>query len=278
MTPIDRRGFLLAGAGMLASAGSALSAGRPAGGLDLADEADRLTAMMRIQSRLDGRDAPWWYFGRIYGVLPGRAPVPLVRFEGTEIIRLTLTPDGEYAATGVTTSFFQDFHSKSVLEQMVNPVTGREVRVVPNQIGGTGEAAAYYSVRGVRPGRVLPGDWEGSGLLLTWDYYGDTLWMSHDRTYPPGIPQPMGESSVMRADRRDLHALDRAFVPASFSSTYFAPWPRWMEMDGQPGHVIWHADGIKLDSVADMPDHFRGWMEQQYPERLAARPWQPATN
>jgi hypothetical protein len=278
MVSIDRRSFLLAGAGVLASTGGALAAGRPAGGLDLADEADRLTAMMRIQSRLDGRDAPWWYFGRIYGVLPGRAPVPLVRFEGTEIIRLTPTPAGEYAATGVTTSFFQDFHSKAVLEEMVNPVTGRPVRVIPNQIGGTSEAAAYYSTRGVRPGRVAPADWPESGLLLTWDYHGDMLWMSHDRTYPPGIPQPMGESSVMRVDSRDLHALDRPFVPASFSSTYFAPWPRWMEMDGQPGHVIWHADGIKLDSVAGLPAHFRGWMEDRFPERLAARPWQPAVN
>jgi len=277
MTGLDRRSFLLAATGSLVTGGTALAARAPARGLDLNDPEDHLIAMMRMQSRLDDRDAPWWYFGRIYGLLPGQAPVPLVRFEGTEIIRLTLTPEGEYAATGVTTSFFQDFHSKQVLETMTNPITGRKVAVQPNLIGGTAEAAAYFSTRGARPGRVSRADWPAdSELLLTWDYHGNTVWMSHDRTYPPGIPQPMGESSVMRADRRELHALAEDFVPAGFSSTYFSPWPRWLEMADHPGHVVWHADGVKLPAVSEMPPHFLGWMEERFPERLAAKPWVPA--
>ncbi|MEO8224415.1 MAG: DUF1838 family protein, partial [Gammaproteobacteria bacterium] len=172
---------------------------------------------------------------------------------------------------GVTTSFFMDWQGKDLLETFANPVSGRRNAVRPNLIGGKpGEAAAYYSPKGVRPGRMPLADWQPEGLQLSWDTYGDDIWLSHDRTYPPGLPQPMGEASVARARIADLQALDRPFVPASFSSTYFAPWPAWMDLQGQPGHVVWHADGVKLDSVDRLPDHFRRWMAERHPERLAA--------
>jgi hypothetical protein len=100
--------------------------------------------------------------------------------------------------------------------------------------------------------------------------------MSHDRVYPPGLPQPMGESSVSRAKLADLQDRARAFVPAGFSSTYFAPFPKWMEMSGQPGHVIWHADGVKLDSVDALPESFMTRMQAKFPERLRALPYTPA--
>lgn len=277
---LERRSFLLAATGAFVYSGTALAAAAkpdvagPTAGLDLADPGDALTAMLRMQARLDGKDAPWWYFGRIYGLLPGQAPVPLVRYEGLEIMRLTATPGGEFAATGVTTSFFMDWRTKAVLDTFANPVSGRTTRVRPNLIGGKpGSAAAYYSPKGVRPGRTAQADWRPDGLNLSWDSYGDDIWLSNDRTYPPGLPQPMGESSVSRARRTDLHDLERPFVPASFSSTYFAPWPAWMEMQGQPGHVVWHADGVKLESVARLPAHFRRWMDQRHPERLAAPPY-----
>jgi hypothetical protein len=112
-------------------------------------------------------------------------------------------------------------------------------------------------------------------LHLTWDYHGELVWMSHDRVYPPGLPQPMGESSVSRAKLADLNDLDRGFVPAGFSSTYFAPFPKWMEMAGQPGHVIWHADGVKLDSVNELPEPFMKRMQARFPERLRALPYVP---
>jgi hypothetical protein len=282
---LERRSFLLAATGAFVYSGTALAAaakdaGRaardlgPSARLDLNDPDDALTAMLRMQGRLDNKDSPWWYFGRIYGLLPGQAPVPLVRYEGLEIMRLTKTPEGEYAATGVTTSFFMDWRTKEVLDTFANPVSGRTNAVKANMIGGKpGAAAAFYSPKGVRPGRMAAADWRPDGLNLSWDTYGDDIWLSNDRTYPPGLPQPMGESSVSRARRADLHDLERPFVPASFSSTYFAPWPAWMEMQGQPGHVVWHADGLKLESVDKLPAHFRRWMDQRHPERLAAPPY-----
>jgi hypothetical protein len=190
-------------------------------------------------------------------------------------MRLTLTTEGEYAATGVTTSFFEDPRTKEVLATLANPYTGKTNTVTPNLIGGTGRAAAYYSTQGVRPGRVARDEWAYGGLHLTWDYHEEQVWLSHDRVYPPGMPQPMGESTVMRARIADLHDPGRPFVAAGFSSTYFAPWPKWMEMAGQPGHVIWHADGVKIESAARLPADFRARMEKLYPERLAAPAYDP---
>lgn len=278
---LERRRFLLGATGAFLLGGNALAAGaassRATGsGYDLRNPTEALEAMLRLQGRLDGADAPWWYFGRIYALVPGKAPIPLFRYEGLEIMRLTALPGGEYAATGATTTFFQDWRTQEWLETFRNPVSGATNQVKPNLIGGVpGRAAAYYSVKGVRPGRVAPADWQPEGLVLNWDYWQDMVWLSHDRSYPPGLPQPMGESSVAKARIEDLNDRSRAFVPASFSSTYFAPYPAWMEMQGQPGHVVWHADGVKLKSVQDLPARYKARVEKLHPERLAAPPYRP---
>ena len=155
-----------------------------------------------------------------------------------------------------------------------NPYTGELNSPEPNRIGGgEGNVAAFYSARGIRPGRVPAAQWKPHGLKLTWDYYDDTAWVSHDREYPPGIPQPMAEASFARARISELHDLDRTFVPAWFSSTYIAPWPFWMEMPNHPGHVIWHAEGLKLESIDGLPRAFRDRMEDQMPDRLYAPPY-----
>lgn len=267
----DRRGFILGMTGaLLASAFARASAGTA--GLDLADSDEAFAAMLRMQGRLDGRDAPWWYFGRIYGVVGDASPRLLVRFEGLEIMRLTAVGEGEYAATGATTSFFQDPVSKQVLSRFDNPYTGRTNAVAPNLLAGTADPVAFYSKRGVRPARVSARDWSYAGQHLSWDFHGELVWLSHDRVYPPGLRQPAGESSVARARLADLGDRSRPFVPAGFSSTYFAPWPRWMEMGDRPGHVIWHADGVKLESVEALPASFMERMRREHPDRLMALP------
>jgi len=43
-------------------------------------------------------------------------------------------------------------------------------------------------------------------------------------------------------------------------------------MKDQPGHVIWHASGVKLRNIGELPREYRERAEREYPERMSARP------
>ena len=43
-------------------------------------------------------------------------------------------------------------------------------------------------------------------------------------------------------------------------------------MGNRKGHMIWHAAGAKIDSVADLPSPYRERVEKEYPERLTGKP------
>ncbi len=72
----------------------------------------------------------------------------------------------------------------------------------------------------------------------------------------------------MLVERRDLENRRLKSVPALFSSTYMAPWLGWMGMQGQPGHTIWHADGIKLASVEELPEAYLERIRRLHPGQL----------
>jgi hypothetical protein len=263
----DRRSFLFGAAGAFllnanAGATAQVRVGTPA---------EALRTLVRVQARLDGRDTPWWYFGRIYGVVPNEPPKLLFRFEGLEIPRFTRIGEDEYAVTGVTTSFFCDSQTREVLKTFANPYTSEANPVAVNRIGGQDNRAfAFYGLAGVRFARDPAVPAPPGGLRLTWDFHGETAYMSHDREFPPGLPQPICESSVTRARIADLRDTGRPFVPAAFSSTHVSPWPQWMNMGGRPGHVVWHADGIKFESASELPAEFLRLMRSQFPDRLSA--------
>lgn len=242
----------------------------PASGIGEWDADAQLRALIRIQGNIEERDAPWWYFGRIYGIVPGQAPLPLVRFEGLEIMRFSPVDGGAFTANGVTTSYFQDLRSKAVLTEFDNPYTRRTVKVTPNQLGGTSQPGYHYSVEGVRPMAIAADAWD-EDLHIVWDRYGDQIWLSHDRTYPPGLPQPLGEASFMRASVREVLDWDLSAVPASFSSTFISPWPVWMDMAGHEGHVMWHAEGVKLPDIDALPGPFYARMARDFPDRLRVK-------
>ena len=58
-------------------------------------------------------------------------------------------------------------------------------------------------------------------------------------------------------------------IPAVFSSTVTMPWLAWMEMDSEPGHLLWHAAGAKLPSLDALPAAYRKRAENEYPERMS---------
>jgi hypothetical protein len=262
---VRRREFLFGSAVVL---GSLSTRGRHAAAtaLEVQSPQGRLRTLIRLQGSLEEVDCPWWYSGTIYGVTPDAPMRPLVRFEGLEIARFRRIDADRFRLTGRTTSFMKNLAGEPA-GSMVNPYTGRPITPVTNRLGGRGYM--LYSVEGLQaawggaePSAPLP-------IQLGLQAFGEEIWISTDRIFPRGMPQPTGEASVMRVRRADLEG-DAPAVSASFSSTNIAPWPRWMEMQDHPGHVFWHADGLKLASIEQLPPAFLERMRREHPDQLQA--------
>lgn len=255
-------------AAFASNSGAALARGTTS--LAFADAQAALEALVRVMGDSRGVQAPWWYTGTIVGIRPGEEPKPLVRFEGAEINLFVPERDGSFRQTGLTTTFYQDLTTGAVLENFVNPYTGQTNTVRPNKLGGTGSYVVWKAesvqpfFTGLPPAAPVP-------LHVHWTQHRDLVWMRHDRVYPPGMPQPSFEASTSVVRRKELLNPRLTSCPAQFSSTYIAPWPRWMEMGSAPGHVIWHADGVKLPDVSAFPKDYLERVQRLYPEQLTVK-------
>jgi hypothetical protein len=277
--PIGRRDWLLGSLALgLGSGGLAWSpesaAGNSSPGLRLPGQpAEHLRQIVRMQGSLREEDVPWWFTGVIFAVTGNdQTPRPLVRFEGLEIYWFQHVGEG-YRLGGHTVTYFRDFETREFLYEFRNPWTGRTDVVKPAVQGGN--LGFHYGVDGIWPVR-LSGEPFGTPapqpLWVQWHAMGEHVWLQHQTVYPPGMPPMHGQRQTMFASRRDY--LDRriAALPAAFSSTVFMGWLKWMEMKDHPGHVIWHASGVKLRSIDELPSDYRARAEREYPQRLSARP------
>jgi hypothetical protein len=238
--------------------------------LNLDDPRDALTAMVKMRGSLLAEDVPHWYTGTIYAVLPGKTPLPLVDFEGSEIDYYERQPDGSYRAYGATVSFFRDTTSGKLIETFDNPITGKRNTVRPNTISI--DAHYIYSVNGLKRSddpRPIP----ASGSItrnLKWHESGPDVWLTMRRSYPVGLP--MGEHQLVRGSLAELHDASAPKVRTTAAPTFIAPWLPWMDMTDHPGHTVWAGPARKLDRVEDYPRELLNLMERYYPEKLTAKP------
>jgi hypothetical protein len=272
---LTRRSLLVTGGfatlAMTSDALARLGGDVPRGAPDLRLPENNLQALARMAASLKEEDVPWWYDGTIYAVLPGQNPRALFRFEGMELYWLRHLPAGEYELIGNTVTFLRDLETGEWLTEFRNPFTGAVNEVKPAIQGGGPGRGFNYSVKGIRFTPALDRMPE-KPLLLSWTFARDLVWLHNETVYPPGLPPPRAQRQTMFATRRDFTdpALDS--VPALFSSTVHMPWLRWMDMEGHPGHLVWHASGVKLKSVAELPAEYRARAEKEYPQMLTADP------
>jgi Protein of unknown function (DUF1838) len=268
-------GSLVLGAGLGGCAGlpEPIAPAEESPPFDFSDPAVNLRQMVRMQGNTAERDVPWWFTGVIFGVRgEAESPRPLVRFEGMEVYWFKHLPDG-YQLNGHTVTFFRDYATNEFLGEFANPYTGKKDVVKPAVQGGN--LAFRYTTRGIWPERLNGdafGETPNKPLRPQWHAMGDYVWLQHQTVYPPGMPPMHGQRQSMFAHRRDVANARLSALPAAFSSTVFMGWLKWMDMRGEPGHVIWHASGTKLDSIADLPREYRERAEREYPERMSARP------
>jgi hypothetical protein len=254
-------------ASLLPPLGRAKSIGRT---LDLTDPQDALTALIKMRGSLVSEDVPHWYYGTIYGVLPGKKPIPMVDFEGSEIDYYERQPDGSYYGFSATASFFRDTGTGKLIEFFDNPITGKRNAVRPNTISV--RAHYIYSVNGFkRSDDPRPLD-ENASIAdqLHWREMNDDIWLTTRRAYPAGLV--MAEHQLIRGSLNELHDPNTVKVYTTAAPTFIAPWLRWMEMKDHPGHTVWAGPAKKLDSVKEYPRELLMLMEKYFPEKLTAKP------
>ena len=240
---------------------------------DLADPEAALRTMVRMQGSLREEDVPWWFTGVIFAVTGDtETPRPLVRFEGMEIYWFRHVTDG-FILGGHTVTYFRDFATGEFLKEFDNPWTRRKETVKPAVQGGN--LGFKYSRDGIQPVR-LDGTPLGPAPVgpfrPQFHQAGGHVWLQHQTVYPPGMPAMHGQRQTLFADAADVADPRLAALPATFSSTVFMGWLKWMDMTGIPGHVVWHASGVKLRSLDDLPTDYRERAMREFPERMTAKP------
>ncbi|WP_446830029.1 DUF1838 family protein [Candidatus Foliamicus sp.] len=273
--PIDpSRRRLLAGAGGLAILGapwSSLAQTDPESPIRLQTPRENLLALIRIQASLREEDVPWWYSGVIYGAQEGQAPRLLFGFQGMEMYWMRHLPGGEFELIGHTVSFLTDAHSGEWLREWRNPYTGGLLQVPAAVQGGGAGHGFNYSVKGIRPTQFvdrMPEQPPAYRILAG----GGRVWLSKETEYPPGMAQPRLQRQTMDASVAEFTDAANPRLNTKFASTVFMPWRAWMEMDNHPGHMIWHAAGLKLESVEALPATYSRRLAAEHPDKLTARP------
>ena len=265
---------LLAGAGVMAVLGAgcaSLPKPDPASAISLPTPRDNLLALIRIQASLREEDVPWWYGGVIYGAEDGKAPRLLFGFEGMEMYWMRHLAGGEFELIGHTVSFLKDAENGDWLHEWPNPYTG-ELLEVPAAVQGGGAGRGFnYSVRGIRPTPFMDRMPERPPAYRILSG-GGQVWLSKETEYPPGMAQPRLQRQTMNCPLGDFADPGIERLNTQFASTVFMPWREWMNMGERPGHLIWHAAGLKLDSVDSLPAAYRARLETEHPDKLTARP------
>ena len=55
-------------------------------------------------------------------------------------------------------------------------------------------------------------------------------------------------------------------LPTMFTATVLMPYLHWMDMDEEEGHTLWHASGVKLNDMSELPEEYSSRLMSEYNE------------
>ena len=252
----SRRLFLLGG-GMLAAGLTASGCTTTPAHSDIpSSPTEQTQLLMRMMASLQEACVPWYYTGRIYAVQPGLPPTHFYNFEGSEIYWVKPLAPGRWSLAISTLTFYPDRLSGEYLERFTNPITGKTLEVKPNVMRTRpGQGAVYGEKTLTAMGATMP---------ITLEIHRDpeAVWLITSRGSDRG-PQPLMEVSSMVCPTAEIDEAHRPVARVTMSSASLSRWPKWLEMDEVPGHLMWYAAGRKFKSVAELPARYRNRVDTQ---------------
>jgi hypothetical protein len=287
MSTVSRRdalqyASLAAAAGMLPTAAqSGAHAAGPAPAIDFDDPAQEFEARIKTLGSIDDEDVFRISQGHIYGFVPGKPVFPLCNYENYSVTRWQKLPDGNFQFTLYEVGIHTDRVTDEPLQTLLNPVTGREVEVIPYAVG---PLTATITPGGV----VLPGpERTVQPQALKPRLFDGYVWYPFES--PVTLPNPLPVSEypeasvgptfswhtilVFAARVDELARPEVRSAEALSNYTEFLDWQPWLQMGQQPGGMLTRGYGKKFGPESKLPADRRRKIEQTVPEMLDRDNW-----
>jgi len=245
---------------------SMVSGSIPSSAPDLSLPVNNLINLIRMQSSLGNEDqVPWHYNGTLYFQKGSEQPIPMIKIEGMESYKVIPQEDGSYEILGNMLTFFRDLDSGEMIREFKNPFTGEVNTILPNIRRASLGRGLNISTMGVRPTAFIE-KMADDPLILDWTFGPKTIWLHNQTAYPPGLSAPRMQRMTMFAPIEEFLDKEALSLSTMFTATVLMPWLPWMGMDNVEGHTLWHASGVKLDSIDQLPEEYYKRMMEEHPE------------
>ncbi len=239
--------------------------------LAFADPVEEFRQHLRIERSLVENEGSTltWYNWIAFIVAEGRAPFPLMRFEGIEYSYYRRVAPMEYRIHAHNLSYGRDLRTGAFLYEIENPLTGRTLKVEPAVL--LTDPGTLASPKGFRNLNSDGRTWVQPYRMFRIE--GDLIKLDSVRTAPPDMPTVHIENSCQWVSRRQFDNPTINSLPVEFAGVYMFPFLKWLEMGDRRGHMYGMFDGRKVRGPSELPAEFLSRTERQFPELLQPR-WQ----
>ena len=232
---------------------------------DLNLPVNNVTNMLRMQATIGNEEQiPWHYTGILWAQKHSEQPIPMVKIEGMESYKVIPLEDGSYEILGNMVTFFRDIETGEMIDEYKNPFTGKTNKVEPYLRKATSIGRGLnISTMGIRPTPFID-KMPDKPLLIDWNFGADTVWMQNQTAYPPGLPPPRLQRFTMFSPLDKFVDQSILSLPTMFTATVLMPYLHWMDMDDEEGHTLWHASGVKLNDMSELPEEYSSRLMSEY--------------
>lgn len=244
--------------------------------LPIDDPKFHMMTLAKLQGDLSGKPLYGYSRGRVFGLIPGSGlPIAdygrrLYDYEGASVGRSRLLPNGDVETVSRSFLFYTDPATGAYLDEWVNPITGKTVKVPPFRGGISGGTLTPNGPK-VSASFTMESSVFNRPPKLEFVTLGDRSFITrtaYTRWTPKGATQARTEFTqddwVVKT--ADLLNQKLTGIPATTAWTSQTEWQTWLEMPpGQPGAQLWRSDGMKTPRMADLPPAFLAQVAARHP-------------
>jgi hypothetical protein len=267
---------LLAGAGGVAGLAAGMGAHAASGmTLDLDDPEGNLTALIKLQADLSGKDAIGGFSGEVWGWVPGEGNRRLFRSYGIGASHVERV-EGGWRFYHREVMYYLDPESGKIINDWVNPYTGQSVEVMHIL---NDPVHRFYSLSGGPFAAPWPYTVMGDDLVFRISVFAFRDSVMPRAEYPLHSANDMYQASelwMMNGRVSEVMNPDITSASCVTAWTRVGQWLPFMEMGSRPGVMVYHSDSYKLlNGLDDVPPDILRYTEKNHPKYLESpKTWQ----